>query len=162
MRFHQIWPVILKDTIRSTHWGWDKMATIFQTTFSNAFFFNENAWILIKISLILVFKGWINDVPWLVQIMAWHWPGDKPFSETMTVILLMHICVTQPQWVRKFLEWLKTNPNFAGNSVVNIVPHTIYYTKEIQTNLAKLPLNFNVSLAKLGIFLSVISHWWPK
>ena len=30
----------------------------------------------------------------LVQIMAWHWPGEKLLSEPMMVRLLMHICIT--------------------------------------------------------------------
>ena len=34
-----------------TYWGHDKMASIFQTTFSNAFYMNENVWVSIKISL---------------------------------------------------------------------------------------------------------------
>ena len=34
----------------------------------------------------------------LVQIMAWHWPGDKTLSEPMMLRLLMHIYFTQPQW----------------------------------------------------------------
>ena len=33
------------------------------------------------------------------QMMAWHRSGDKPLSEPMMVSLLMHICVTRPQWV---------------------------------------------------------------
>ena len=34
--------------------------------------------------------------------MAWRRPGDKPLSEPMMVnLLLMHICVTQPQWVNQ-------------------------------------------------------------
>ena len=33
--------------------------------------------------------------------MAWRRPGDKPLSEPMMVSLLMHICVTRPQWVNK-------------------------------------------------------------
>ena len=60
---------------------------------------NENVWILIKISLKFVLKGPINNIPALVQIMAWHRPGDKPLSEPMMVSLLTHICVTRPQWV---------------------------------------------------------------
>ena len=43
--------------------------------------------------------GPINNIPALVQIMAWCRPGDKSLSEPMMVILLMHICVTQPQRV---------------------------------------------------------------
>ena len=41
-------------------------------------FLNENAWISIKISLKIVPKGPINNIPALVQIMAWRRPGDKP------------------------------------------------------------------------------------
>ena len=31
--------------------------------------------------------------------MAWRRPGDKPLSEPMMFSLLMHVCVTQLQWV---------------------------------------------------------------
>ena len=62
-------------------------------------FLNENALILFKISLKFVPKVWIDNIPALVQIMAWRRPGDKQLSEPMMVSLLMHICVTQPQWV---------------------------------------------------------------
>ena len=63
-------------------------------------FLNGNVWISTTISLDFVPKGPINNIPALVQIMAWHWPGNKPLSEPMIVILLMHVCVTQPQWVK--------------------------------------------------------------
>ena len=62
-------------------------------------FLNENVWILLKISLKFVPKGPINNIPSLVQIMAWCRPGDKPLSEPMIVSLLTHICVARPQWV---------------------------------------------------------------
>ena len=42
----------------------------------------------------------INNIPALVQIMAWRRLGDKPLSEPMTVNLLTHICVTWPQWIK--------------------------------------------------------------
>ena len=41
-------------------------------------FLNENVRISIKISLKFVPKGPINNIPALVQIMAWRRPGDKP------------------------------------------------------------------------------------
>ena len=63
--------------------------------------FQENAWILLKIPLKSVPKVRINNIPALVQIMAWRRPGDKPLSEPMMVSLLTHICVTRPQWVKK-------------------------------------------------------------
>ena len=71
--------------------------TILQTTFSEAFFFNENVWISIKISPKSVPKSPVNNISALVQVMAWRRPGDNPLSETMMVRLLTHICVTRPQ-----------------------------------------------------------------
>ena len=66
-------------------------------------FLNENIRISIKISLKFVPKGPINNIPALVQIMAWRRSGDKPLSEPMVVSLLTHICVTRPQWVNRWL-----------------------------------------------------------
>ena len=63
-------------------------------------FLNENVWISIKISLKFVPKGSIDNIPALVQIMAWRRPGAKPLSELMMVSLLTYICVTRPQWVK--------------------------------------------------------------
>ena len=63
-------------------------------------FNQENAGILLKISLKFVPKVRINNIPALVQIMAWRRSGDKPLSEPMLVSLLTHICVTRPQWVK--------------------------------------------------------------
>ena len=74
----------------------------------NRIFLNENVRIAIKISLKFAPKGPINNIPALVQIMAWRRLGDKPLSEPMIVSLLTHICVTRPQWVM-FLMWLFQN-----------------------------------------------------
>ena len=60
-------------------------------------FLNENVWIPIKISSKFVPKGPINNIPALVQIMAWRRSGDKPLSESMMVSIPTHICVTRPQ-----------------------------------------------------------------
>ena len=78
-----------------THWGRDKMDA---DDILKCIFLNENAWIPIMISLKFVPKDPINNIPALVQIMAWCRPGDKPLSEVMMISLLMHICVTRPQW----------------------------------------------------------------
>ena len=61
-------------------------------------FLSENVDISIKISLKFVPKGPISNIQPLVQIMAWHRPGDKALSEPMMVRLPTHICVTRPQW----------------------------------------------------------------
>ena len=68
-------------------------------------FLKENVWIPIKIPLKFVPKGQTNNIPALVQIMAWRRPGDKPLYEPMVVCLLTHICVTRPQWVKRGVQW---------------------------------------------------------
>ena len=74
------------------------MAAIFQTTFWKGF---SGMKISIKNSLKFVPRGAINNIPTLVQVMAWRRPGDKPLSEPMMVRLPTHICVTRPQWVSR-------------------------------------------------------------
>ena len=59
----------------------------------------ENVWISPKIALKFVLKVPVNNIPSLVQIMAWRRPGDTPLSEPMMVSLLTHIGVTRLQWV---------------------------------------------------------------
>ena len=48
----------------------------------------------IKISLKFITKGLINDIPGLVQIVAWRQPGDNPLSEPMNIRII------RPQWVQ--------------------------------------------------------------
>ena len=63
-------------------------------------FLNENVWISLKISLKFVPKVRINNIPALVQIMAWRRPGNKPLFALMMGNSLTHICLTRPQWVK--------------------------------------------------------------
>ena len=70
-------------------------------------FMNENVRISIEISLKFVRKGPIDNIPALVQIMAWRRSGDKPLSEAMAFSLLTHICVTRPQWVQHLLNFIR-------------------------------------------------------
>ena len=79
-------------------------------------FLNENAWISIKISMKFVPGGPSNNFPALIQMMAWHRPGDKPLSELMMVSLLRHICVTRRQWV----NIINNNPNDTTNYIDDI------------------------------------------
>ena len=71
----------------------------------NCILVNENVWISIKISLKFIPKDPINNVPALVQILAWRRPGDKPISEPMMISLLTHKCVTRLQLVKTFYCW---------------------------------------------------------
>ena len=70
---------------------------LFPDDIFKCFFLNVNVWIWLKISLKFVPKGRINNIPALVQIMAWRRPGDKSLSEPMMVNLLTHICIIRPQ-----------------------------------------------------------------
>ena len=82
------------------HWSRDNMSAIYQRTFSKVF-----SWLkMIEFRLWFHFsffpKGPFNNIPALVQIMAWHQPGDKPLCEPMMVNLRTHICIiTWPQLV---------------------------------------------------------------
>ena len=49
--------------------------------------------------VLFVPKGPIDNIPTLVQMMAWRRPGDKSLSEPMMDNLRTHICVTRSQWV---------------------------------------------------------------
>ena len=84
-------------------------------------FFNENVRISITISLKFVPKGPINNIPALVQIMAWRRSGDKPLSEPMMVSLLMHIFVTRPQWVNSIYKWCIGGHIYTWTRWVNII-----------------------------------------
>ena len=87
-------------------------------------FLNENVRISIWISLKFVLKGPVNNIPALVQIMAWCQPGDKPLSDPMMVRLPMHICVTRPQWVNVLphltLDKMADNNFMNGNDRIPI------------------------------------------
>ena len=95
--------------IFSTHWGRAKMATNFLTTISNAFssvkiykFRLRFCWNLFPRVQLTIFQ------------QAWCWPGNKPLSEPMMVNLLMHICITRPQWVNT-LKLEPSGSHFADN-----------------------------------------------
>ena len=95
-----LWVVI--DTVRPRQNGRHFADDIFI-----CIFLNENTSISINISLNFVPVGRINNIPALVQIMAWRRLGDKPLSELMMVSLLTHICVTRPRWVKLFVMHLE-------------------------------------------------------
>ena len=105
-------PCLLLNTLRLRRNSFAFADDIFKCNF-----LNENIWISLKISLKFVPNVRINNIPALVQIMAWRRPGDKPSSEPMLISLLTHTCVTRPQWISKLrydvmlafrwiLEWM--------------------------------------------------------
>ena len=90
-RFHHFWMCL-------THWGQNKNGGQFTIIFK-PIYSNEKKIYLIQISLKYFPKVPINNMPILVQIMAWCQPGYNPPSEPIMVSLLIHIYVTRPQWV---------------------------------------------------------------
>ena len=91
-----------------------QMAAISHTRFVfKRIFLNENVWISLTILWKFGPKYPINNIPALVQIMAWRRSCDKPFSEPITVRLLTHICGTRPQWV---------NAQLFSDRVVHCIP----------------------------------------
>ena len=84
-----------------THWGWDKMAAMSQTTFSNTFS-------LMKFILFLIEFHW-NMFPGVELTLCQHWfrwwlGAEQATSHYLNQCwhnLLTHICITRPQWVNR-------------------------------------------------------------
>ena len=117
-------------------------------------FFNENVWISIKISLKFVPKGPINNIPALVQIMAWRRPGDKPLSEPMMVTLPMHICVARPQWVKLISRenWFVYTIYFSCQLVLKIC--AVILSCSVQNFITNLRLSNKISANEISRDLS--------
>ena len=142
-----------------THGGRDKMAAIFQTTFSNTFYWTEIYefrlrlhWSLLPSVQLTIFQHLFRE--WLG---AGHIGSDNGLAParrqaiiwTNVVSLLTHICVTRTQWVLIPLvigwtnsgvrEWMSNHINRKLWDVI-IHPH----------------LNFNGGLAKP----LKLGQWW--
>ena len=87
-RFTRPWCVRCIDTLKPPsnndpvliYWGRDKMAAIFHTIFSNAFPWIKRYGFQKISSLESVRKVSMNNIPALVQIMAWLRTGEEPLS----------------------------------------------------------------------------------
>ena len=103
------WLFISWTLLYLAHWGRDKNVRHFADAGFECILLNENIWISLKILLKFVPKVPIDNIPALVQIMAWHRSGDKPLSEPMMVSLLTQINFTRPQWVKPISKFLPDN-----------------------------------------------------
>ena len=86
----------------------------------------------------------INNIPALVQIMAWRRPGDKPLTEPMMVSLLAHICVTRPQWVK-----------------------LLQVAKDLSNNLTKIRMieqipNSMIISVSYALLVDIFAVWWKS
>ena len=116
-------------------------------------FLNENVWIPIKMSPTFVPKGPNNNIPAMVQIMAWHHPSDKPLSEPMVVSLPTHICVTRPQSVNDiwqsrqrlfvFICLCKLHNTYADNVIIlrnDTTPIVVCVFCDLKTYVTGVPI----------------------
>ena len=131
-------------------------------------FLNENVWIPVKISLKFVTKGTINNIPSLVQIMAWRRSGDKPLSEPMMVGLPMHICVTRPQWVNTLR--LKQNGGHFAKTVSNSFSWMkmfefwlkFYLSLCLSVQMTTKHYWFRYRLGAEQVPSHYLNQWWPS
>ena len=70
----------------------------------NRILLNWNISISNEISLKCVPKYPTNNIPALIQIMAWCPSDNKPISEPMKVSFLTRICISWPQWTGFYLK----------------------------------------------------------
>ena len=85
--------------------------------------------------------GSINNIPTLVQIMAWRRPGYKQLSEPMMLSLHTHICVTRPQSVNPGRHLSNRNLMFNMQPVFLYLRKTKTKSSKVfhQRTLAKYP-----------------------
>ena len=102
---------------------------------------NENVSVSIKISWKFVPTIPINNIPKLVQIMAWRRPRDKPSSDPMMVSLQMHICVTRLEWVKAAKSHV-----FHNGSIMAIQMYYLYCVRWVELcDLRGLSMNISSS-----------------
>ena len=122
-----VWPM-LYNTLRPRQNGRHFADDIF-----NCIFLNENVSIAIKFSLKFVPNCPIDNIPALVQIIAWRRPGDKPLSEPMMVNLPTHINVARPQWDNR----MRTSTCLVFYVFINLYHFLLLYSYLQDVNLSE-------------------------
>ena len=122
-------------------------------------FLNDDVWISKTILLKFVPKGPINNIPALVQIMAWRLPGDKPLSEPMMVSSLMHICIAQPQWVNSLRL---SDTHMHGQTRPSMGQINVIYKVPSYQKIHKLITESPKSWETWGARTSAITKRWPN
>ena len=159
------WPICLSMIVRSLntlrprqdgrHFPDDILICIFS---------NENEWHSIKISLTFVTNVPINNIPALVQIMAWRRPGDKPLSEPIMVVLPTHICVTRPQWVKLYTSdklsfyWIPSYYWSLWHQAITRTHVHFLSSGSLGTNVHRIEIKSYYSFWKLNAFENVVCN----
>ena len=85
--------------IKSTHWGRNKWPPLSRWHF-RMHYLEKQFWFQIWFTFHWnFFLCSIDNKMALVQVMAWHRPGEEPLSEPMMVRLLTEIWAMRPEWV---------------------------------------------------------------
>ena len=130
----ELWSYGMNKLLVLIHWGWDKIASILHISFPNVFscmkiyeFCFRFHWSLFLRFQLTIFQHWF-------RLWLGHRIGAKPLPESTTVNLLMHICVTWPQWVKVsllfrmkqnlFCSCLLSSEIITDNNVHNGTIHT--------------------------------------
>ena len=140
---------------KSPH-SWPKMV-IHANSCIILYFLNENLWIMIKISLKFLPKGPNNNIPALVQIMAWRQPGDKPWH--MYASLGLSELRASPLNIILFITGSIMTKNILIHLAVDIMSvETLEVQYQYNMTLIKVKLSWCLCLLKT-LKMSVWS-WW--
>ena len=83
----------------------------------------------------------------MLQLMACCQPGNKPLAEPVMVRLLMHICITQPQWVLhycKLLYWYSWFSSYLNDQDITFLLWIKRFIIICQVNIVKKKMCFFV------------------
>ena len=119
-------------------------------------FLNENVLISIKTSVKCVLECSINNIPALVQEMAWCRPGAKPLSEPMIVRLSMRICDTRPQWVNGRFYFVSA---FVNEQKLLLGCHDLFHFSCTNHTYLFITRTINTSISKLLSIVDFITRW---
>ena len=141
-----------------TDWGKEN-GRHFPDNIFKCIFINENICISIKISMKIVPNGPINNIPALVQIMAWRRPGDKPLSESMMAQFTdIYMCHSASMSCHGFqVECINThNISMCWCKIVAcpLLMRLRYYRSCIQWLIYHITANWASSSCQLH------HHWW--
>ena len=120
-------------------------------------FLNEIIWISIKISLKFVPRGRINNIPALVQIMAWRRQATSHYLNQWWIVHWRIKCVTRSQWVKqRMLE--------RGREVSNplvLLSFRVYFLTQITPHVVRVAGNDRVTMPTyISLYKSMYTSDW--
>ena len=110
-----------------THWGRDKMAADSQTTLSNPFSWMKILWFRFRFQWSLFLRVQLTIIQHWFRLWLGAGQATSHYLNQWWLILLTHICVTRPQWVKVIMNqlWLSLTPQF--DRARFIIPVYLYH-----------------------------------